>query len=513
MNGERHKESGSVCIEPVSESGHDRFPTTIVVIQIIALMLSFSALTLSVIIMFLPYWQVASINTDKSIQIGLWAICNAASESTECSYWSRTMLWKMQINGEPQYVFYSRSFLLFAILIGTIGNFFGIIGSGMVCCRLSFRKVSPVQAIGALFCSSSGMLIGAAGTVFPILFKAPNEDLEQDQINFILKNEYFEIDPKSRAPFQYGMCLYMCWGVMVLYGVGSSLYTFTACLLCCEHTDNRYRSIDTASCQPANGKTNSECSPEVERVVIPETPSRDTDHDETERDDTFEEPLSILQYKRGTASINTSNNASYRKYSDELRVLHSRGESNKIARALSLRDAFETSSVPSNSYGTLNSFPTRPGQNNRSASTTDYSTIKEYDLTTNYKYTTEFNTPCETDNDDKSSMASVSIIASTNQVEQQMASAENVQQSTMPISALVPYSTTSTTDLEEYERMQAGFTAEVCKLINGCQNESNQSARIGMFRLRMVKYTRVYLNIFFLFYNIRLRLLRWQTQN
>ena len=39
--------------------------------------------------------------------------------------------------------------------------------------------------------------------------------------------EYFKIDTNSRAPFQYGICLYLCWGTMIIYGVGASLYTFS----------------------------------------------------------------------------------------------------------------------------------------------------------------------------------------------------------------------------------------------------------------------------------------------
>lgn len=39
--------------------------------------------------------------------------------------------------------------------------------------------------------------------------------------------EYFQIDKNTRAPFQYGLCLYLCWAIMVIYGVGSSLYIFS----------------------------------------------------------------------------------------------------------------------------------------------------------------------------------------------------------------------------------------------------------------------------------------------
>jgi hypothetical protein len=116
------------------------------------------------------------------------------------------------------------------------------------------------------------MLIAATGTVFPILFKSPNKNLQQEQLNFILR-KWFRMQNSLRPPFQYGkriyysikfrckkynfvnsenllrilvtfrlliiylskrVCLYLCWGTMLLYGIGSSLYIFTACLLCCE---------------------------------------------------------------------------------------------------------------------------------------------------------------------------------------------------------------------------------------------------------------------------------------
>ena len=116
---------------------------------------------------------------------------------------------------------------------------------------------------------------------FITLGQAPNEDLEQEQINYILKNEYFMIDVDSRAPFKYGICLYICWGVMVLYGVGASLYTFTACLFCCENIEEMKNTNRARKSVTDSGKEF------VERVVIPESPSPETE--ETERNDTFEE--------------------------------------------------------------------------------------------------------------------------------------------------------------------------------------------------------------------------------
>ena len=210
----------------------------------------------------------------------------------------------------------------------------------------------------------------------------------------------------------------------------------------------------------------------MERVIITETPSQKS-NDQTDGEDKFEEPLNV-GYNRKHASSNTSNNAGYNRYNS----LCNAGEfNNKIARALSLRDAaFETAS-----FETAPSYtqPTRQSAN-RSASTTDYSTIKEYELANNFVYTDQ------TDQDDKSSMASVSIIASTNQ--QAVTSAAESAQSTMAKNAIVPY---PLSNIEEYERrmstQQAGFTAEVCKLING-HIDNKQSASIGMFRLRLVKY-------------------------
>ena len=42
-----------------------------------------------------------------------------------------------------------------------------------------------------------------------------------------IKAQYFIIDKDSRSPFQFGICLYLCWAAMVIYGIGSSLYIFS----------------------------------------------------------------------------------------------------------------------------------------------------------------------------------------------------------------------------------------------------------------------------------------------
>ena len=56
---------------------------------------------------------------------------------------------------------------------------------------------------------------------------------QKDQINFILSREkYFEIDARVRTTFRNGICLFACWGVMALYAIGSSLYIFSAFLVC-----------------------------------------------------------------------------------------------------------------------------------------------------------------------------------------------------------------------------------------------------------------------------------------
>ena len=71
-------------------------------------------------------------------------------------------------------------------------------------------------------------MVGVTGTIFPFLFQPPQEGDIQSQLSYIAdKAGYFLIDNSSRAPFQYGLCLYLCWAIMVIYGVGSALYIFS----------------------------------------------------------------------------------------------------------------------------------------------------------------------------------------------------------------------------------------------------------------------------------------------
>ena len=157
-------------------------------------------------------------------------------------------------------------------IIGTLGAFFAILGTGLVCCRINVEKVVPIKTVATVFCITSGMLIGsgwklflitkitikllevelnrpkpktgAAGTVFPILFKAPTESLEQTQINEIIGQDFYQ---NSSEAFSYGICMYLSWGSMVFHGVGCSLFTFTACLYCCDGEKKHTKVINIGS--------------------------------------------------------------------------------------------------------------------------------------------------------------------------------------------------------------------------------------------------------------------------
>ena len=158
-------------------------------------------------------------------------------------------------------------------------------------------------------------------------------------------------------------------------------------------------------------------------------------------------------------AFNTSNNTPYKNFNEELRLLRSSGDllSSKLARALSLRESIEVSSIPSNP-------PALP-----TGCSVSHSAIKE---SNSLKELTE------DEHDDKSSMASVSIIASTSQ--QGVCSDADRRKSLGAPATLSPF----TTDIQEYERRLSnhqGFTADVCKLFNG------HSQHIGMFPLRIVK--------------------------
>ncbi|CBY19520.1 unnamed protein product [Oikopleura dioica] len=224
-----------------------KIPSTLVAIQTIALMLLVAAVALTVAILIIPFWKVAQINSEKSISIGLFSICTSTNESTTIAFWNNDLTWKLEIRDEPSYIFFSRTFLLFSLVIGLFGTFLSIVGSGMVCCKV--RCTCLVQFFASLFIVAAGVLSGLTGCLFPIMFKDPVENSQQDQIDFILSREkYFEIDFRVRTTFRNGICLFACWGVMALYAIGSSLYIFSAFLVCSPNLKPkkmRYTSVQT----------------------------------------------------------------------------------------------------------------------------------------------------------------------------------------------------------------------------------------------------------------------------
>jgi hypothetical protein len=54
----------------------------LVIIQSIGILLCSTGFIMSILILMLPYWQVARISHSKSIEIGLWAICNTTEYRT-----------------------------------------------------------------------------------------------------------------------------------------------------------------------------------------------------------------------------------------------------------------------------------------------------------------------------------------------------------------------------------------------------------------------------------------------
>ena len=66
--------------------------------------------------------------------------------STECAYWNNDFVWTLVRRIEPTYIFLSRAFLIFSIIIGSFGTFLAIVGTGMVCCKTSCIPV--VQEFG-----------------------------------------------------------------------------------------------------------------------------------------------------------------------------------------------------------------------------------------------------------------------------------------------------------------------------------------------------------------------------
>lgn len=175
-------------------------------------------LLLTVGVFIMPTWSVAALGRTKRVQIGLWSICKSTERSTDCAFWNNLQIWNLAKTNEPDYVRYSRVFLQFSILSGLVGNIFALVGNGLLCCTRKFKTTVIIQAVASLSLSASAMLVGASGTVFPILFKAPTADINQRQINHVLTRDYFSVDPRSRPIFEHGIALYLCWAAMIIYG-------------------------------------------------------------------------------------------------------------------------------------------------------------------------------------------------------------------------------------------------------------------------------------------------------
>ncbi|CAG5105500.1 Oidioi.mRNA.OKI2018_I69.chr1.g2180.t3.cds [Oikopleura dioica] len=141
----------------------------------------------------------------QTISLMILVAAVALSGTTTFAFWNDDIAWKLEIRDEPSYIFFARTFLLFSFVTGLFGTFLSILGTGMVCCK--------------------------------------------DQINLILsKEKYFEIDEQVRTTFRNGICLFVCWGVMALYAIGTSLYIFSAFLVCSPNLKPkkmRYTSVQT----------------------------------------------------------------------------------------------------------------------------------------------------------------------------------------------------------------------------------------------------------------------------
>ena len=189
-----------------------------VALQSLATFLTMCGLLLTVGVFIMPTWSVAALGRTKRVQIGLWSICKSTERSTDCALWNSLQIWNLAKTNEPDYVRYSRVFLQFSILSGLVGNIFALVGNGLLCCTRKFKTTVIIQAVASLSLSASAMLVGASGTVFPILFKAPTADINQRQINHVLTRDYFSVDPRSRPIFEHGIALYLCWAAMIIYG-------------------------------------------------------------------------------------------------------------------------------------------------------------------------------------------------------------------------------------------------------------------------------------------------------
>ena len=263
-------------------------------------------------------------------------------------------------------------FLQLSIITGLVGNIFAIVGNGLLCCTRKFKTTVIIQAIASLCLSASAMLIGASGTVFPILFKAPTADLpNQKQINHILTRDYFSVDPRSRPIFEHGIALYICWASMIIYGevillaifqsylgVGCSLYIFIACLICTERNSSKVFIRPLSYTTLNEGKTRDLPDEPRERVLIAsssnssslkETPNHDEINNDSLRKTPQKGSLLSNRYFPKENQIQTSNlnndNVNFEKLNRAQTLSTIRSKSfmaddnfcDSIARALSLR--------------------------------------------------------------------------------------------------------------------------------------------------------------------------------
>ncbi|CAG5098629.1 Oidioi.mRNA.OKI2018_I69.XSR.g15838.t1.cds [Oikopleura dioica] len=360
----------------------------------------------------MPNWSAAFLGRSKKVQIGLWSICKSTERSTDCAFWNNLEIWKFADTDEPDYVLYSRMFLQLSIITGLIGNIFAIVGNGLLCCTRKFKTTVIIQAVASLCLSASAMLIGASGTVFPILFKAPTADLpNQKQINHILTRDYFSVDPRSRPIFEHGLALYLCWASMIIYGIGCSLYIFIACLICTERNSSKVFVRPLSYTTLNEGKTRELPDEPRERVLIAsssnsssvkETPNNDEINNDSLRKSPQKGSLLSNRYFPKENQIQTSNlnndNVNFEKLNRAHTLSTIRSKSfmaddnfcDSIARALSLRKQ-------ENDY--------------HESPTTDYSTQQDLDEIRDVSYEAE----AESEEVESlcPSVASVSIIESS----------------------------------------------------------------------------------------------------
>lgn len=485
-----NQSGASLCTERVIRMRSQQIPPTLVGIQAISLILCLSAFSISVAILFLPRWQVASINSGKSIQLGLWSVChesivNDTKISTTCKVWDLAEIVK-KTAATPDFIFYSRAFLIFGITSGLIGTFLAILGTGMVCCNA--RCIPVVQSFAAIFCTCACMLIGATGTAFPILFTEPKNNTEQWQIKDTLTEANYFTGVVKPVPFNYGICMFLCWGSMIIYGVGTALYIFSACLVCSEgHKPRtmRFTSVQTERGGGVNGdqlkggQTETMVSPLTRENLIQHDSSSQMLRHQSSSQFSYRDEQNNTVYTKPPiaptkAELRKEYNPVYPEYAEEVKALNDSPNNNKLARAISLQKTFETQDYPSRSQPTL--------------TVAEHTQQQMETLSMNYEY----------EQDCKSSMASVSIMASTNQVDddelqhqhhQEHHDVHTLSDDGSPNSVMeqqeqpVPYMDDLNALAKASYRLSPAnsdnFTAEVCKVING----QRDSQTIGMFRL------------------------------